>query len=533
MIQQRYKILGVAAALAATAGGCSKDTFLDVNSNPNNFETAAPGVVLTNTEIVTGFTMGNEIQRTGEILVQHLAGIGNQSADADNYKLQSSGFADGAWDRLYQGTIYNSNGLINIAARVNSPAYAGIAKLQKAYAFAVLTDLWGDVPYSQAALGLDNLGPRFDKQEDIYKGTNGVQSIFALVREGLADLDKASATSPSVNDDPVYSGNLTKWKKMGNTLLLKLANTINRKEPALAAAVIKEVLDKGAAAIITDNADDYQIPFGASTGNQNPIYYFNYINRTTDQIVSQRVIDSMAVRNDPRLPYFFTNTPPRGLGGNTSGTNTTVTLQPGIPFAPFTPPTPAPPAQTTYTFTGYQNNSGNGVPALLSNRSRPGLYQIGTSGEAPIRLITNFQRAFILAEAALTDPTIGNAQTFYQEGIRQSMLKAGVPAATVTAYFTANPTVVALSTLAADRDKSLNKIITQKWIAWVGNGYEPYNDYRRTGYPRLQVVTPNASPDDVNSIPSRFPYPSSELNANTGSAPAFVKTNVKVWWDVR
>jgi hypothetical protein len=527
MTQHRYKILGLTAALAVVAAGCSKDEFLDVNTNPNNFETSAPGVVLTNTEVVTGFTMGNEIQRTGEILVQHLAGLGNQSAQADDYRLQASGFADGAWDRMYQGSIYNCNGLITIAARVNSPAYAGIAKLQKAYSFAVLTDLWGDVPYSQASLGLENLAPRFDKQQDIYKGTADIQSLFDLVKEGLADLDKASATAPTANDDLVYSGNLTRWKKMGNTLLLKLANTINRKEPALAASIIKEVVAKGPGAYISDNADDYQIPFGSSTGNQNPIYYFNYINRTTDQIVSQRIIDSMNVRNDPRLPYFFTNTPPRGTAANTTGTNTSVAVVPGIPVVP------AGGTQTVYTFTGYQNNSGAGVPAALSNRSRPGVYQVGNSGEAPIVLLTNFQRAFIMAEAALTDPTIGNAQTLYQEGIRQSMLKAGVSAATVTAYFAANPSVVSLSTAAADREKSINKIITQKWIAWVGNGYEPYNDYRRTGYPRLQVVTPNASPDDVNSIPARFPYPSSELSANTSQAPAFVKTNVKVWWAER
>ena len=512
MNTQPYKLLTLAAALAVVGTSCSKDTFLDVNNNPNNPIAAAPGVLLTNVEVVTGFNMGNEVNRTGSILVQHLAGAANQSATTDTYDLRGAGFADDAWNRFYSGSIINCNKLIEAGGRAQSPAYVGIAKLQKAYCFAVLTDCWGNVPYSQAAMGLDLIQPRFDKQEDIYKGTADIKSLFDLVREGLNDLDQPIPTSsirPSSADDPVYNGDLVKWRKMGNTLLLKLANTINRREPALSASIIAEVLAKNTMttqAYITANSDDYQVPFGATIGNQNPLQYFNYNNRPSDQILSQRLLDSMAVRNDPRLPFFFTTTPTRTATVNTTGTNTTVG-----------------------TFTGYQNNSGLAIPTLASgNRSRIGVYQTGANGEAPIRMITNFQRAFILAEYYLSINDLAKAQTFYTEAITASMTKAGVPAATVSTYLTANPSV---ATLRGSAIRMLNQIITQKWIAWVGNGYEAYNDFRRTGYPRLALVTSPVG-DDPTAIPVRFPYPNSELGANSANSPGQVLTNQKVWWDI-
>ena len=107
------------------------------------------------------------------------------------------------------------------------------------------------------------------------------------------------------------------------------------------------------------------------------------------------------------------------------------------------------------------------------------------------------------------------------------MTKAGITDATVTAYFLANPTV---ATLSATKARALEQIITQKWIASVGNGFEPYNDYRRTGYPALGAAL-NASGDD-GKLPQRFIYPLSEFNSNAGAENQNVNlsTSDKVWW---
>ncbi|MBU6120918.1 SusD/RagB family nutrient-binding outer membrane lipoprotein [Hymenobacter siberiensis] len=502
MKKNQFWGLALAATVVLSSTSCSKDEFLDVNQNPNSPAAVGMPLLLTSTLLTTGFANTNDLGRVTSLLVQHIAGIANQSATYDVYNIRGS--FDNQWNgELYSGSLVNTKLLIDQAVQKNSPAYGGIAKLIQAYNYALTTDLYGDIPYSQALQGVAILTPRFDKQEDIYKGNTakGIKSLFELVKDGLADLDKPSTLKPSIADDPVYGGDLTKWKQMGNTLLLKLANTISKKEPALAGPIIAQA----AAGAITTNANDFQIPFGTSTTNLNPLYQFNFVTRPDDQMLSQRLLDSMSVRRDPRLPIYFNTTP----------TNTAATTTPlGI-------------------FTGYQNGSPNAVP-VRANRSRYNVYIRGASGEAPARLLTNFQRLFILAESAVqglpgfTLPAGTTAQSLYQSAIRASMTKAGVADADVTAYFVANPRVALLSTNAT---VAQNQIITQKWIAWVGNGYEAYNDYRRTGFPSLPVVQ-NAAGDDPSIIPRRIPYPNSELNANTNAEglDKNIRTSAPVWW---
>ena len=487
----RYVAL-VVAALAAVS--CSPDKFLDVNVSPNNTTTVPPSVQLPTITIGTGFVVGNTLGRDADLFIQYYAGIANQPATEDRYVI--NGNYDNEWEfDLYTYNLNGSQTLIN-STQATSPAYAGIAKLIKAYNFALTTDLWGDIPYSKALQGLSNIHPTFDKQQDIYEGATGVQSLFDLVREGLADLDKTSVLSPGA-EDVVYKGDLTKWKKVGNMLLLKFANTVSRKDPALATKVINEVLAKGAdgSAAIDDNGDDFAVPFGTAVGNTNPFYSYNITNRPDDQMASKRFLDSLAAFQDPRLPKFFMTTPDN----------------------------PTPTEVTSFgKFTGFENGS-NATPPVRSNRSVYGPYVLGSGGQAPVRVLTNFQRAFILAEAAVTLKTAGDADVLYKQGIRASMEETGLVKAEIDAYFAANPKIV---TLGGSDEHKVSQIIRQKWTAWVGNGYEAYNDYRRTGYPKLQpalnvTVTPN--------IPQRLLYPPSEAASNGENIPTAAITD-RVWW---
>ena len=523
------KLIGItlAGAVALSAVSCSTDKFLDVNTTPNSPTAVTMPVLLSSTIINTGFMVTNDLGRATSLLTQQYAGIANQPYSYDTYILRGS--FDNQWNgELYGGTLINSQTLIDLAATKASPAYAGIAKLLKAYNFAVVTDLYGDIPYSQALLGNANLHPRYDKQEDIYKGNAalGIQGLIALVQEGLADLDKVSAAKPGVNDDPVYgktANNVVQWKKMGNTLLLKLANTISIKEGALATATI----NAAAAGAFTTNADDFEIPFGSSVGNQNPLYLYNFVTRPDDQMLSQTILNAMNAQDDPRLPIYFTPTPtPENTP--TSQVNTTGTLT-SIP-GPLVNGVPTP---AFLTFTGFINGNGITPPSRpLGYRSRYNTYIRGVAGEAPARLLSNAQRLFILAESVLTLPGVTvtgqTAQTLYQAAIRASMTKAGITDAAVTTYFTTHPTVATLTT--SSTAAAQQQILTQKWISSVGNGFEPYNDYRRTGFPALGAVL-NASGDD-NTLPLRFPYPLSELTANGGAENqnATIRTSVKVWW---
>ncbi|GAA4503791.1 hypothetical protein GCM10023172_29270 [Hymenobacter ginsengisoli] len=488
----RYAALALAGWAAA---GCSPNKFLDVNVSPNNPVVVQPSVQLPTITVGTAFVVGNTLGRDGDLFIQHYAGIANQPFTEDKYAI--SGNYDNEWrGDLYGNNLNGAQTLINNNAA--NPAYTGIAKLLKAYNFALVTDMWGDVPYSQALQGLNNIHPAFDRQQDIYEGATGVQSLFDLVREGLADLDKPSVLKPA-GDDFVYKGDLTKWRKVGNMLLLKFACTVSRKDPALATKVINEVLAKGAngSAAIAANSEDFSVPFGTAVGNTNPFYAYNITNRPNDQMASTRFLDSLTAYKDPRLPKFFTTT-----NSNPTSTHNT-------PFG---------------KFTGFENGSNATAPAI-ANRSVYSTYVLGAVGEAPVRLLTNFQRAFILSEMAVRLGTAGDANALYQEGIRRSMELTGLSTNDIDTYFAANPTIVTLS--GSDTHK-LNQILFQKWIAWVGNGYEAWNDYRRTGSPHLQ---PALNVSFTPNIPQRLLYPPSEVAANGDVMP---KTNVTidkpVWW---
>lgn len=466
-----------------------KESFFDVNTTPNNPTSVPPTVLLTTVEYDAAFTSSNDLNRIAEVFMQHVAGVGNQVATYDIYNIR--GASDNQWNgELYAGLLVNAQQIINLN-QTSSPAYAGIAKILKAYGFSIVTNLWGDIPYSQALQGTNTLSPRLDKQQDIYLGNSslGIQSLFDLVKEGLADLDKPNPGVKPGTDDVVYAGDLTKWKRLGNTMLMKFAIIISRKDPTTAKTMFEGAL-ASTAGVINDNSLDFQVGFGTDNGKQNPIYSFNYVNRSTDGMASSRFVDTLTLYKDPRISKFYTVA-----------------------------------ASPVGTYVGFNNGSSSAAPAL-ANRSRYGTYLIGTSGEAPIRMITNFQRAFMQAEAVLTLGVAGSAQTFYQEGIRQSMLKTGISAADINTYFTANPSIV---TLSGSPQNQLRQVMTQKWIANFGIGLEAYDDYRRTNYPALSQVLNPAGDDGTR--PVRLPYTDNEIQRNP-SITVQPKTNERLWWDI-
>ena len=472
-------------AVGLLASSCSSD-FLEVNNTPNNPLIVPPSALLTTLAYDASFANSNDLNRITSILMQHQAGILNQVATYDSYNIR--GGSDNQWNgELYAGLLINSQKMID-NTQATSPVYAGIAKIYKAYGFSMMTDLWGDIPYSEALKGTNILTPKLDAQKDIYLGTATVQSLFDLVKEGMADLDKKSTLNPAT-DDVVYKGNLGNWKRLGNTMLLRFALIISRVQPDRAKTEIASVL-ASPAGLIVDNAQDFQVGFSSAAGAQNAIYAFNFVNRPDDQMLSQRFRDTLLLYKDPRIAKFFTL-----------------------------------PSGTTYVA---WNNGATGTAPLSATRSRYGAYFTGNTGDAPIRMITNFQRAFMLAEAALSLNTAGDAQKLYEEGIRASMLKTGLSVAEIDAYFKANPTVI---TLTGSNTGKINQIMTQKWIANCGNGLEAFNDWRRWGFPRLEKALNATAGDDVN-IPVRLPYTSNEQLRNPNVPTPGPKTSERVWWDI-
>ncbi|MBO9632129.1 MAG: SusD/RagB family nutrient-binding outer membrane lipoprotein [Chitinophagaceae bacterium] len=483
--------LWLLCALTIVSAGCSKSAFLDINTDPNNPVDVPPVVLLPSTTITLAFANSNELMRVASLLVQHNAGVANQMTGFDVYQLDGS--FDNSWNfEVYAGALPAIQALIAKTDTTGlGPHYAGIGKIQKAYLLSRATDIWGDVPYSQSGQGLAFPAPRFDKQEDIYQGNAslGIQSLFDLVKSGIADLKKttpAGGFEPGA-DDLVYGGDPDSWIKVGNTLLLKLAITISNSNPTLSKSIISDVIADGN--YITSNAEDFDVPFGTDVGSQSPIYSYNVVNRPTDLMLSSRFLALMnSLHAQTYLGKLYTSP-----GG---------------------------------TFTGFENGA-NLTPPAAATRSKYNTYVTGpTSNATYVRLLSNTDRAFILAESALIFGTPGDPNALFQEGIQQAMAKAGVSGTDITAYFTANPTIV---TLTGSTEAKRKQIITWKYIANVVNPLEAYNDYRRTGYPDLQVAL-NASGDDPSVIPKRYTYPPNETSANPNTPKPRPLTNQKVWW---
>jgi hypothetical protein len=479
------------------AVSCSK-SFLDVNTNPNAVQDVPPKTLLPNTTVGMAFVNSNELGKIAALLMQYNAGITNLAFSYDQWNI---GGLDGQWSNELYANVINNLAILIQKTKTKSLAYAGIAKLELAYTMSIATDLWGDIPYSEAAAGLDANGfpikpqPRFDAQQDIYLGnsTKGIQSLFNLVREGLANLAASPAFRPGIDpaaDDVVYAGNLSKWTRFGNSLLMKFALQVSNKAPDSTRTVINAIIN-GAQPYI--DAADGSLDFNVSFTPNNPnAYYLQDIGGSipNTQMLSNRFLALETNLNDlTRLSKFY--------------------------------------IKPTGVFVGYDNGSPFAAPTPTA-RSYYGIYPLGAtrSGEAPVRLITAFRNFFILAEAALRFGVTGDPNVYYQNGIRAAMKSEGLTDAEITAYFTANPTIV---TLTGTDNQKLQQIITQKYIASVANAIESYNDYRRTGYP---VLTPplTTAGDNPNVFPQRYPYTINEAGANPNQPNPRPKTDVKVWW---
>lgn len=487
------------AALALTISGCNN--FLDVNDTPNN-PLEVPAATLLSTGLAgTAFASSNELNRFASTIMSVTAGAAGSPLAWDIYNNVTGAEFGNQWNfELFGGALINYKKMLEEAEAENSPAYAGIGKIMTAYTFAMVTDVWGDVPYSEALLGdMEVTTPRLDSQRDIYLGneSEGIQGLMDLVREGLNDLEQESPLAPG-STDIIYGGDLEKWKRAGNSLLLKLAMQISQVEPTIAAQVLGEVA--GANGYIDGNSSNLSVNFGGQVGSHSPLWTLTHNSSFQNELmISTRFLNRLQGLDDPRLPRFVTQVD----GGY-------VTIDNGFRG---TPP-----------------------PATLSNPQRAGrslynTYATGQSGEGPVRLLTYAQTSFILAEAAVRFgiTAAGDAQSLYEQGIRASMGEAGISSADVDAYFEENPAVV---TLSGNNEAQIEQIITQKYISLFANGLEQWNDWRRTGYPNLPEHQNAAGIDGTRPVRAVYLFSEQSRNSNFPQGNSVPQSNVPVWWDV-
>ncbi|MDZ4807094.1 MAG: SusD/RagB family nutrient-binding outer membrane lipoprotein [Bacteroidota bacterium] len=484
-----------------TLSSCDKN--LDINTSPNALTAAPIQNVLTNITVNVGFTDGSDIHRFTALWVQQFAGqgaAGTQNLEYERYNIQSTD-VNNLWSTYYATILPDCDYII--ANSPGSPHYSGLAKVIKAYVFSKVVDMWGDAPYSEALKGTAITAPKYDDDAAIYP------QLITLINDGITELGQAtSAISPGTNET-IYGGNRTKWIKFANTFKLRLFLRYSEINPAQAKTNIDALIASAGTNFILANADNFQMPFVNATNAQNPIDQFEV--RRLDQFFPHKnLVDMMNGRLDPRRPFYFTpfpyNSSPATYRGALPGEIQSWAYSRLHTFLRGAQ------TKTPVMSTGAPNTGG--IPSSGANAAT-------YTGDAPIRMLTFAEYNFIRAEAALRFASPGSAQTFFTAAITASMENAGVLSADIATYIAAN------GTLSGTPAQQLQRIIEEKYIANYGVSLEPYNDYRRTGYP---VLTPSPTSVLTGGIPTIYFYPQSEINSNPN---AVQKTTLfqKVFWD--
>ena len=293
---------------------CKKSYFYDgINVDPSQLKDPVPSNLVPGIILSTGYEYGGDASRFSSIFMQQVTGIANQSFLANRYAV-SSDDVDNMWTAgLYGGGIMNNaNSLINIATTKNQQHFLALGQIMMAFNLGLATDLWGDVPYSQAFKGIENTQPTYDSQEQIYA------SIDQLLTTAIASLaaDDPSPFQPG-GEDILFGGDLQKWTRFAHSLRAKFFLHLAKRDRANYDKALTEV---AAGFLPGENAE---VKFtGTSVTSQNPWFQFN--DQRGDIGFTGYIYDIMAAANDPRLAVYSDGE--EGLGTLYGSPNSSVFL---------------------------------------------------------------------------------------------------------------------------------------------------------------------------------------------------------------
>jgi hypothetical protein len=457
------RILGVRAVAAAAVvlalglGGCQD--FLDVNENPNaperaNVDIRLPALIAM---FVHSTYYGENALWGSEWTQQFAFNRETRSyAEVHRFELQET---DGttAWNYFYTRPAREAANIVRDATAPQDVYYRGIGKLFHAWTFQVITDLWGPVPYIQANDPTIR-EPKYDAQEVVY------DSIEATLASAITDLSSPTGIRPTSND-LLYNGDMARWVKLARHLQgrlhVRLAYAPGEDKMARANAALTAL-----AGAFASNADDADFTYAGGTGARNPNWTFEDLRNQF--VASEFMVELLKRRGDPRLPIMFMPIRYDSIVGTTRYPS------------------------TTPKFVGHRSGAD---PITDSTVSWIGAYY--SADNASLNVASYSDQKFTEAEARLIVSGAAAADAPYREGIRAHMQKLGVSAAAITAYLAARPSLATVT-------NPLEEIITQKYIANFLK-VEPWNDWRRTGYP----ILPPVEQAMLEGIPQRIRTPGS------------------------
>ncbi len=374
----RFKSTVVVLSLLLFTAACEKWTDPNINIDPDAAADVPMNLLLPAIQQSMGYNLvGNNTVRTNNIWMQQFDGTDRQSYTEARYQLTPADVGN-AWTPMYTEIMMNSTLIVNKAKTegVESPNFAGVAQVCIATTLGIGTDLFGDMPYSEAFQGSNNvLKPVYDPQQSVYT------SINTLLDEAITNLNSTTNAIP-ISGDVIYNGSAAKWKKAAYSIKARHALQRTGRDGNAAYSEALAAVTNGFAS----NADDFLVPFEDS--NRNPI--FQFVEQRTDIRMGATLVDMMAANNDPRLPFYAAEDADGNYTGSVIGSQNGDASLPGPNVAAF---------------------------------------------DASVKLMTYSELKFIEAEARLVLGQ-GDAQAAYEAAVAASVLR--ITGAANTAWLTAN-----------------------------------------------------------------------------------------------
>ena len=398
--------------------------------------------------------------------------------DESRYDLVTRNIPGGTFTILYRDVLNDLNAAKTLiaadltAADVKANQIA-IADIMQVYAYSILVNTFGNVPYSEA-LDINNVQPKYDD------GLTITKALIVRLNTDIAALKPGAASYGGA--DLIYGGNVAKWIKFANTLKLKLGITIVDAD----AATAKTAIESASAGAFSSSADNAAFAYQSSSPNTNPIWTNLVQSGRKDYVIANTFVDKMKALGDPRIPLYFTKDAAGGYSGGIYGTSNS--------YSTFSKPS-----------------------ATL------------TAPDFETLFLSYSEVEFYKAEAAARGFNVGGtAATHYDSGVTASIKYWGGTDASAVTYL-ANPSVNYATATGTYKEK----IGTQAWIAFYNRGFEAWTEWRRLDFPVLNVP-PGLTYAD---IPLRFTYPIPEKSLNgtqyTAAASAIGgdKVSTKLFWD--
>jgi hypothetical protein len=507
---KKITILYISGVLLASLSACTKD-FEEINTNPNVVEKPNPNYIFSKSQLdgLNNNYFATSILECGG-LIQHYATYKEASGVGDKY-LNNEVYYSAYFNQAYTTSVNEVEIVIDaLKDNPNDSNRLNIARIWKAYLYHRITDLYGDVPYSEAAKANSRqvFLPKYDSQEFIYK------DLLKELDEAALALDVSKASFNKA--DLIYDGDISKWKKFSYSLMLRLGLRLSKVNPELSKTWVNKAIAGG---VILNSADNAIMKYtdGPNDFNRNPSGFDSRRQDFTQGSFGQKnveggklaktFIDILKATADPRISVYA------GVWEGTTQ-NTSLAIQKGFPNGLKIAPSAA--EQGTFS---------------EPNQSTVFKY------DAPLIILSNAETNFYLAEAAARGwYTAETDKDLYEKGVKASLINMGIYGAAyaitdATPYLTANP-----FDEAGSFNEKMSQIHTQVWIALFVDEQEIYSNWRRTGYPALVPVN---FPGNVTNgtIPRRFKYPTSEYSVNSTNLAEAIKRQgddsftTKIWWD--